>query len=113
MQIQHLNLELEDYSKRLERAESEKNELMTLIEQFEKENLRLQDDSITLRDTLRKKEERIQGMRRENQKLRHFILDAARTGNIEMTDEINLSSEYGNEGFESSGEDSIEQKQQN
>jgi len=27
-----------------------------------------------------------------------------------MTDEINLSSEYGNEGFESSGEDSIEQK---
>jgi len=27
-----------------------------------------------------------------------------------MTDEINLSSDYGNEGFESSGEDSIEQK---
>ena len=44
--IQHLQLEVEDYSQRLERAESEKQQLLILVEQFEKENLIIQDKNI-------------------------------------------------------------------
>ena len=112
--IQHLQLEVEDYSQRLERAESEKQQLLILVEQFEKENLIIQDKNIALSDTIRKREGLIAEMRKKNNRLRKIVAEGVRTGRfdlegIENREELELSMED-QEEFESS-EDSIEQRQ--
>lgn len=109
-----MQLEVEDYSQRLERAESEKQQLLILVEQFEKENLIIQDKNIALSDTIRKREGVIAEMRKKNNRLRKIVAEGVRTGRfdlegIENREELELSMED-QEEFESS-EDSIEQRQ--
>lgn len=106
-----MQLEVEDYSQRLERAESEKQQLLILVEQFEKENLIIQDKNIVLSDTIRKREGMIAGIRKKNNRLRKIVAEGVRDGKfqlegIENREELELSMEE-QEEFESS-EDSIE-----
>jgi hypothetical protein len=80
------------------------------VEQFEKENLLIQDKNITLKDTIRKREGVIVEMRKQNNRLRKIVAEGACTGKIDIEaienlEELEISIE--NEEFESS-EDSIE-----
>jgi hypothetical protein len=80
------------------------------VEQFEKENLLIQDKNITLKDTIRKREGVIVEMRKQNNRLRKIVAEGARNGKIDIEaienlEELEISIE--NEEFESS-EDSIE-----